>query len=55
MQHLNERKDKKSHDNCNRCRKSLKQTLTSFHHKFSDETRKRRDVPQNNKGYIQEL
>jgi ubiquitin-protein ligase len=32
--------------------KSLQQNSATFHDKSSDETRKRKNVPQHNKGYI---
>jgi hypothetical protein len=44
-------KDKRPLDYLNRCRKSLQENLTSFHYKSSDETRTRRNVSKNKKGY----
>jgi hypothetical protein len=38
----------------NRCRKRFWQNPTPFHDKSSEETRNRRNVPQQNKGYMQQ-
>jgi hypothetical protein len=52
IQHINRTKDKKTHDNFNRCRKSLWKNLASLHDKSTEQTRKRRTIPQHDKSYL---
>ena len=51
---INTMKNEKSHDDLNRCRKSICQNSTFIYDKSSQQSGHRGNVPQHNKGHIRQ-